>query len=137
MNPMTVGNTTTQRPDDATTTGAAVEIDQVAVRFRTKKKDVTALRDVSLRIEPGEFVSIVGASGCGKSTLLKLVSGLLRPSSGQVRLHGEDVRGRGATSGTSSSAPRCWSGARPGATSCSKPRCATCPRRRHASASTS
>ncbi|MEU5723496.1 ABC transporter ATP-binding protein [Micromonospora sp. NPDC047738] len=90
---MTVGNTTTQRPADATATGAAVEIDQVAVRFRTKKKDVTALRDVSLRIEPGEFVSIVGASGCGKSTLLKLVSGLLRPSSGQVRLHGEDVRG--------------------------------------------
>lgn len=93
MNPMTVGNTTTQRPAEATATGAAVEMDQVAVRFRTKKKDVTALRDVSLRISPGEFVSIVGASGCGKSTLLKLVSGLLRPSSGQVRLHGEDVRG--------------------------------------------
>jgi len=90
---MMVGNTTTQRPTDATATGAAVEIDQVAVRFRTKKKDVTALREVSLRIEPGEFVSIVGASGCGKSTLLKLVSGLLRPSSGQVRLHGEQVRG--------------------------------------------
>ncbi len=93
MTSMMAGNTTTQRPADATTTGAAVEIDDVAVRFRTKKKDVTALTDVSLRIEPGEFVSIVGASGCGKSTLLKLVSGLLRPSSGQVRLHGEDVRG--------------------------------------------
>ncbi|NJC84402.1 ABC transporter ATP-binding protein [Planosporangium mesophilum] len=87
------GNTSTQRSSTATATGAAVEIDDVAVRFRTKKKDVTALTDVSLRIEPGEFVSIVGASGCGKSTLLKLVSGLLRPSSGQVRLHGEDVRG--------------------------------------------
>jgi NitT/TauT family transport system ATP-binding protein len=93
MSSMTVGNTATQRPTDAPATGAAVEIDQVAVRFRSKKKDVTALTDVSLRIEPGEFVSIVGASGCGKSTLLKLVSGLLRPSSGQVRLQGEDVRG--------------------------------------------
>ncbi|QLQ35753.1 ABC transporter ATP-binding protein [Micromonospora robiginosa] len=90
---MTVGDATTSPATDAAATGAAVEIDQVAVRFRTKKKDVTALRDVTLRIAPGEFVAIVGASGCGKSTLLKLVSGLLRPSSGQVRLDGEDVRG--------------------------------------------
>ncbi|MET7832539.1 ABC transporter ATP-binding protein [Micromonospora sediminicola] len=90
---MTVGNTTARPAADATATGAAVEIDDVAVRFRTRKNDVTALRDVSLRITPGEFVAIVGASGCGKSTLLKLVSGLLRPSSGQVRLHGEEVRG--------------------------------------------
>ena len=93
MTPMMAGNSTTRRAEGATATGAAVEIDDVGVRFRTKKKDVTALRDVSLRVEPGEFVAIVGASGCGKSTLLKLVSGLLRPSSGQVRLHGEDVRG--------------------------------------------
>ncbi|MGK5740061.1 ABC transporter ATP-binding protein [Micromonospora sp. URMC 103] len=90
---MTAGNTTTQRSADATATGAAVEIEDVTVRFRTRKRDVTALTDVSLRVEPGEFVSIVGASGCGKSTLLKLVSGLLSPSSGRVRLHGEDVRG--------------------------------------------
>lgn len=93
MSAMTVGNPTTDAAPGATATGAAVEIDQVAVRFRTKKKDTTALRDVTLRIAPGEFVAIVGASGCGKSTLLKLVSGLLRPSSGQVRLDGEDVRG--------------------------------------------
>jgi NitT/TauT family transport system ATP-binding protein len=70
-----------------------VDIQDVSVRFRTKKKDVTALQDVSLSVAPGEFIAIVGPSGCGKSTLLKLVSGLLRPSAGQVRLLGEEVRG--------------------------------------------
>ncbi|GAA2072067.1 ABC transporter ATP-binding protein [Actinomadura alba] len=73
--------------------GAAVDLDDVAVRFRTKKKDVTALRQVSLSVAMGEFVAIVGPSGCGKSTLLKLVAGLLRPSAGDVRLRGEAVTG--------------------------------------------
>ncbi|GAA3098314.1 ABC transporter ATP-binding protein [Streptomyces rectiviolaceus] len=72
---------------------SAVRLDDVAVRFRTKKKDVTALRDVSLNVGAGEFVAIVGPSGCGKSTLLKLVAGLLAPSSGDVLLGGERVRG--------------------------------------------
>ncbi|RJO78399.1 ABC transporter ATP-binding protein [Nocardia panacis] len=71
----------------------AVEIDAVAVRFRSKKQDVTAIGEVSLGIAPGEFVSLVGPSGCGKSTLLKLVSGLLTPSAGAVRLLGQPVRG--------------------------------------------
>jgi NitT/TauT family transport system ATP-binding protein len=70
-----------------------VDIQGVSVRFRTKKKDVTALQDVSLSVAPGEFIAIVGPSGCGKSTLLKLVSGLLKPSAGQIRLLGEEVNG--------------------------------------------
>jgi NitT/TauT family transport system ATP-binding protein len=73
--------------------GGAVEVDDVTVRFRTRRKDVTALRQVSLDVAEGEFVAIVGPSGCGKSTLLKLVAGLLRPSSGSVRLRGEAVTG--------------------------------------------
>ncbi|MGW7082769.1 ABC transporter ATP-binding protein [Streptomyces sp. NPDC054871] len=80
-----------EAPRDARPT--AVRLDDVAVRFRTKKKDVTALRDVSLNVGAGEFVAIVGPSGCGKSTLLKLVAGLLAPSSGGVLLNGEQVRG--------------------------------------------
>ncbi|MBT2227162.1 ABC transporter ATP-binding protein [Nonomuraea sp. NEAU-A123] len=71
----------------------AVEIDRVAVRFRAKKRDVLALENVSMDVRPGEFVSIVGPSGCGKSTLLKLVSGLLKPSAGAVRLLGGTVGG--------------------------------------------
>ncbi len=71
----------------------AVRLADVAVRFRSKKRDVTALTDVSLDVTPGEFVAIVGPSGCGKSTLLKLVAGLLKASSGEVRLQGEQVAG--------------------------------------------
>lgn len=72
---------------------AAVGLSDVAVRFRTKNRDVTALERVSLDVAPGEFVALVGPSGCGKSTLLKLVAGLLKPSAGEVRLAGEQVRG--------------------------------------------
>lgn len=72
---------------------AAVGIEDVAVRFRTRNRDVTALTGVSLDVAMGEFVAIVGPSGCGKSTLLKLVAGLLKPSTGDVRLHGERVQG--------------------------------------------
>ncbi|MEI5034406.1 ABC transporter ATP-binding protein [Streptomyces sp. CA-278952] len=72
---------------------AAVRLADVSVRFRGKKRDVTAIGDVSLDVAPGEFVAIVGPSGCGKSTLLKLVAGLLTASSGEVLLGGERVTG--------------------------------------------
>ncbi|MEU5035983.1 ABC transporter ATP-binding protein [Streptomyces rubiginosohelvolus] len=88
---------TTPRVPAAVGTGAGpaagVRLADVAVRFRSKKRDVTALRDVSLDVAPGEFVAIVGPSGCGKSTLLKLVAGLLTASSGDVLLGGERVTG--------------------------------------------
>lgn len=78
---------------EAQRTTTTVAIDTVSVRFHSKKKDTLALHEVSFDVAPGEFVSIVGPSGCGKSTLLKLVSGLLRPSSGTVRLQGDQVTG--------------------------------------------
>ena len=53
----------------------------------------TAVRDTTLRIAPGEFVSVVGPTGCGKSTLLNVAAGLLSPSSGQVRVFGEPLSG--------------------------------------------
>lgn len=52
---------------------------------------LTALDDVSLTVEPGEFVSIVGASGCGKSTLLRLVAGLERPTQGEISFDGTRI----------------------------------------------
>jgi NitT/TauT family transport system ATP-binding protein len=71
----------------------AVRLEDVDVRFSTRKRTVTALTGVSLDVAEGEFVAIVGPSGCGKSTLLKLVAGLLKASSGSVALHGEPVTG--------------------------------------------
>ncbi|HVE07818.1 MAG TPA: ABC transporter ATP-binding protein [Paraburkholderia sp.] len=53
----------------------------------------TAVRETTLHIAPGEFVSVVGPTGCGKSTLLNIGAGLLAPSSGSVRVFGEPLAG--------------------------------------------
>jgi branched-chain amino acid transport system ATP-binding protein len=53
--------------------------------------DVTVLKDVSLQVEEREVVALVGANGAGKSTLLRTVSGLLRPTGGEIRLRGERI----------------------------------------------
>lgn len=53
----------------------------------------TAIKDINLKVEDGEFISIVGPSGCGKSTILRLVAGLIGPTRGQIRLNGELVDG--------------------------------------------
>lgn len=77
--------------DTRATSEAAIELEDVTVRFSSKRSETTALQDVSLRIEPGAFVTIVGPSGCGKSTLLKMVAGLVAPTSGRARLLGREV----------------------------------------------
>ena len=50
-------------------------------------KQVDALVDVNLTVNPGEFVSLIGPSGCGKSTLLRLIANLLEPTSGAVSVN--------------------------------------------------
>jgi sulfonate transport system ATP-binding protein len=51
------------------------------------------LKEINLEINPGEFVAVVGKSGCGKSTLLRLLSGLDRPTEGQIYIDGQPLRG--------------------------------------------
>jgi taurine transport system ATP-binding protein len=76
---------------------AAVAVADVEQRYGRGDEQVTALGPVSLTIEPGEFVVLVGASGCGKSTLLRLIAGFETPTAGTVRVTGEQpVPGRHA-----------------------------------------
>jgi ABC-type nitrate/sulfonate/bicarbonate transport system ATPase subunit len=69
----------------------AVTIHGVGRDFGGRNGGQQVLRNIELLVSPGEFVAILGASGCGKSTLLRLVAGLDRPTSGQIRIGGQTV----------------------------------------------
>ncbi len=72
----------------------AIELRGVTKRFLTPSGGVyTALRDLNMSVEPGEFCSVVGPTGCGKSTTLALISGLEPPSEGEVDVFGNPVAG--------------------------------------------
>jgi NitT/TauT family transport system ATP-binding protein len=72
---------------------AAVEFDRITCTFAGTRGSYTAVKDVELTIGDGEFVSVVGPTGCGKSTLLNVTAGLLRPSSGILKIFGEPLSG--------------------------------------------
>jgi putative ABC transport system ATP-binding protein len=59
--------------------------------YHVGKVDVAALRGVNVEIGEGEYVALMGPSGCGKSTFLHIVGGMLQPTSGRVRIDGEDI----------------------------------------------
>jgi len=68
-----------------------VEVKNVGMKYQSLNGEINALEDITFNVEKGEFVSIVGPSGCGKSTLLSLLSGLLQPTSGTIRINGKPV----------------------------------------------
>ncbi len=70
---------------------ADASIDVENLCFRYADGEPWVLKDLSFRIEAGEAVAIVGASGCGKTTLVKLLLGLLKPTSGSIRIGGQDL----------------------------------------------
>jgi len=75
---------------------AALALEGIACTFVSRDapdRRYTAVRDVSLAVAEGEFVSVVGPTGCGKSTLLNVAAGLLPPSAGSVRVFGEALAG--------------------------------------------
>lgn len=74
--------------------GPALALENISVTFVAEgSARYTAIRDATLRVGPGEFVSVVGPTGCGKSTLLNVGAGLLAPSSGCVSVFGEPLQG--------------------------------------------
>ncbi|MGB7290521.1 MAG: ABC transporter ATP-binding protein, partial [Candidatus Macondimonas sp.] len=72
-----------------------LELTQVSITFPTPQGPFTALKDVNLTIERGEYVSLIGHSGCGKSTVLNIIAGLYKASTGGVILDGREVSGPG------------------------------------------
>ena len=63
----------------------------ISKSYRIGNRELTVLRDVSLTIEAGEFVAVIGSSGSGKSTLLSLMSGLDSPTNGRIFIHNRDI----------------------------------------------
>ncbi|WP_144149216.1 ABC transporter ATP-binding protein [Paraburkholderia sp. BCC1884] len=73
--------------------GARIDVRHVSHRFAIRGEGLPVLEDISLSVEPGEFVALLGPSGCGKSTLLRLVAGLDKPTQGSVQANGLPIDG--------------------------------------------
>ena len=59
--------------------------------FSKNQTELVALKDLTIDVQDGEFVSIVGASGCGKTTFLRLIDGLTKPTSGSIEIDGRTI----------------------------------------------
>nr|WP_297956597.1 ABC transporter ATP-binding protein [uncultured Ruminococcus sp.] len=70
-----------------------IEIKNLVKKYGSGDNEITALNDVSLKINPGEFTVILGPSGSGKSTMLNMLGGMDRPTKGGIIVEGEDIAG--------------------------------------------
>jgi len=67
-----------------------LELKNVTLTYQTLNDEITAIKDLSLDVNEGEFVSIIGPSGCGKTTVLSLIAGLIKPSKGRIFIDGKE-----------------------------------------------
>jgi NitT/TauT family transport system ATP-binding protein len=65
-----------------------IEFKNISKVFQTRKQEIVAVKDYSMRIDQGDFVSIVGPSGCGKSTLIRMLDGIIAPTNGELFIDG-------------------------------------------------
>ena len=75
--------------------GALIHLREVDKTYETGAGHLTVLQDVDLTVEPGEFISVIGPSGSGKSTLLNMITGIDRPTDGEVFVGGQAVHALG------------------------------------------
>lgn len=76
-----------------------LELKHISMVYTQRGRRFEALRDVSIDVEAGQFISLVGASGCGKTTLLRVADGLRKPTAGEVFVDGRPVSGPGPDRG--------------------------------------
>ncbi len=70
-----------------------IEVESLSLAYGRGRREIMTLDDISFSVEEGELVSLVGPSGCGKSTLLFALDGLIKPTTGHIRIDGEEVHG--------------------------------------------
>ena len=70
-----------------------ITLDNINLKYNGERGEVTALQDVNLKIEEGEFICVLGPSGCGKSTLLNIIAGFLKPTEGEACMRGKKIEG--------------------------------------------
>lgn len=70
-----------------------LEVKSIEQKYQAENGEITAIKEISFSVKKGEFISIVGPSGCGKSTLLSIISGILKPTKGEVYVNGEQIEG--------------------------------------------
>lgn len=90
-------NSANKEPDQAAAVDSTLLINLQGVdkAYKTPAGDFYALRDVNLQVDRGEFITVVGKSGAGKSTLINMITGIDRPSSGQIQVAGQAVHKMG------------------------------------------
>jgi len=77
----------------------SIEVKDLTVSFKTPKGVFTAVKDINLTVQKGEIISLIGHSGCGKSTLMGTISGMVKPTLGEVYANGKEVKGPGPDRG--------------------------------------
>ncbi len=84
---------------DQETKPVSIQINNVTVSFKTPKGIYTAVKEIDLTVRKGEIVALIGHSGCGKSTLMSTISGMVKPTSGEVFANGKKVTSPGPDRG--------------------------------------